>query len=463
MNRKENRLEYRHELRQYMLPTLTYYLKLIVLPNLELETYLRHELEANPLLEQNLEESSNEREEEEVETEDKEKSEKESKESNEFDFLDFFAEEQYVSYKNRRDEFDPLDNVPAQGEKLYDYLKRQALRKFSGRDLEIAELVISNIEENGHLATSPEELATEGYDVNDVTAIIKKIQHFDPIGCAWRDVKEPLLVQLEVLGYPSDSVEYILVRDYLKDLRSNRRKEIMKVLHINKERFAKAKEVIRTLDPKPGWRYSTTPSRYITPDFIICWQDNKLIANLNDEPVARIRIRRQYVEILKNQKNVPREQLAFIKQKYQAARNIIFAIEQRRKTLTRVIEAILEYQREFFENGYNHLKSITMTDFAKQLDVNPSTISRALANKYLESPWGIHKLKFFFTAPVGQTDKHLILNRIKEIIEKEDKSSPLSDTQITRKLSRQGIMISRRTISKYRDLLNIPAHQFRRE
>jgi RNA polymerase sigma-54 factor len=461
MDKGKHRLNYRHELRQYILPTLTYYLKLIELPNLELETYLRHELEANPLLEQD---SSGEREEEEEgETEEKEKDSKESKDSEEYGLLDFYPEEQYVSRRDRENEFDPIDNVPAEEEKLYEYLIKQAVRKFSGKELEIAEVVISNIEDDGRLSATPEEIAQEGYEVNDVVGIIKQIQRFDPVGCAWCDAKDALLAQLEALGYNSDSVEYILVRDYLKELQCNRRKEIMRALHIDEERFIKAKEIIKTLDPKPGWRYSMTPSRYISPDFIIRWQDNELVANLNDDSISRVRIRRQYLEILKNPKNVPREQLTFIRQRYQAAKNIIIAIEQRRKTLKRIIEGILEYQREFFENGYDHIKSITMTDFARQLNVNPSTISRAIANKYLESPWGIHKLKFFFTAPVGQTDKHLILNKIKEIITKEDKSSPLSDTQIARKLSRQGIVISRRTVSKYRDILSIPAHQFRRE
>jgi RNA polymerase sigma-54 factor len=463
MRSERYRLQYRHELRHFILPTLTHYLKLIELPNLELETFIRQELETNPLLEESPPEESSSETEEQSETPEDEKSGEESKETNEFDVLELFAEEQTITYRDRREEeFNLLDNVPAQGEKLYDYLMKQASRKFAGQDLEIAELIISNIEDDGHLAAASEELAKEGFEIADVTRIIKEVQHFDPAGCAWRDVKEPLLAQLEILGYSEDSVEQILVRDYLKDLRSNRRKEIMKALHIDEEKYLKAVDIILKLDPKPGWRYSRTPSRYVSPDFIVRWSDNKLVAHLKDEFMPRVRVRKQYLEILKNPKGVPKEQLTFIKQRCQAAQNMVIAIEQRRKTLKRVIEGILEYQHDFFENGYNHLKSITMTEFARQLNVNPSTISRAIANKYLESPWGIHKLKFFFTAAVGQTDKHLILNKIKEIVEKEDKSSPLSDTQIARKLSRQGIIISRRTVSKYRDLLKIPAHQYRR-
>ena len=221
------------------------------------------------------------------------------------------------------------------------------------------------------------------------------------------------------------------------------------------------RELILKLDPKPGWRYSNVASGYVSPDFVIRWRDNRLVAHLNEDTMPRVRLRRQYVEILKNPKGVPREQLDFIRQRARAAQHVIIAIEQRRRTMLRILDSLLEYQREFFENGYNYLKPITMTEFARQLSVNPSTISRALANKYIESPQGIHKLKFFFNAPIGDTDKRIVFQKIQEMVDNEDKSSPLSDTQISQKLGRQGIVISRRTISKYRDLMGIPAQQYR--
>lgn len=461
MNKRKQELQFRPELKQYLLPTLIYYLKLIELPNLELETYIRQELETNPLLEELPQELLDETEE--TDEENTETTKEEQKEIIESSLLEVLSDESNVNYEQKESTSDPFENVPIQDDKLYDILTRQAKAVFDDRNLEIAELIISNIEEDGHLAAAPEEIAKDEYDVDDVINIIKKIQYFEPVGCAWRDVKEPLLIQLKDIGYSEDSIEYILVRDHLKNLKGNHPKDIINKLNIDEKRFMKAKEVIMKLDPKPGWRYSSTPLRYVSPDFIIRWRENTLCANLNEETAPRIRVRRQYIEVIKNQANVPKEELEFVKQKIQSAQNLIMAIEQRRKTLTRIINSILEYQREFFEKGYNHLKPITMTEFAKQLNVNPSTISRALANKYLESPWGIHKLKFFFTAAVGHTDKRIVFKKLKEIVENEDKSSPLSDTQIAKKLSRQRIIISRRTVSKYRDLLGIPAHQFRRE
>jgi RNA polymerase sigma-54 factor len=456
---RRSELQYRPELRHYILPTLKYYLKLIELPNLEIETFIRHELEANPILEEMSVESSSESEESETSEEDN--TPEDLKEIEEFNIAELFADAPSAVYEDNREGMDPLDNVPAKGDKLNDYLLRQAWIVFQDRDLEIARLVISNIEDDGYLSALPEEIAGEDYDINDVLRIIKRIQRFDPIGCAWRDKKEPLLIQLEALGCAVDSIECTLVREYLKDIKSKRHQEILKALNIDEKRFVKARDLIVKLDPKPGWRYSNVASGYVSPDFVIRWRDNLLIAHLNEDTMPRVRLRRQYVEVLKNPKDVPREQLDFIRQRARAAQHVIIAIEQRRKTMLRILDSLLEYQHEFFEKGYSYLKPITMTEFARQLSVNPSTISRALANKYIESPQGIHKLKFFFNAPIGDTDKRIVFQKIQEIVDKEDKTSPLSDTQISQKLGRQGIVISRRTVSKYRDLMGIPTHQYR--
>ncbi len=456
---RRSELQYRPELRHYILPTLKYYLKLIELPNLEIETFIRHELEANPILEETPVEDSSEASE--SDTAEDENTPEDLKEMEEFNIAELFADAPTVVQDRDPDAMDALDNVPAQGDKLNDYLLRQAFIAFQEEDLELARLIISNIEDDGYLAASPEEIAGDENDVNDVLRIIKRIQRFDPIGCAWRNKTEPLLIQLAALGCAEDSIECILVRDYLKDIKSNRHHEILRALKIDEKQFLKARDTILKLDPKPGWRYSNVASGYVSPDFIIRWRDNNLIAHLNEDTMPRVRLRRQYVEILKNPKGVPREQLDFIRQRARAAQHVMIAIEQRRKTMIRILDSLLEYQREFFEKGYSYLKPITMTEFARQLSVNPSTVSRALANKYIESPQGIHKLKFFFNAPIGDTDKRIVFQKIQEIVDAEDKSSPLSDTQISQKLGRQGIVISRRTVSKYRDMMGIPAHQYR--
>jgi RNA polymerase sigma-54 factor len=408
MNKYRHELQYRPELRQYMLPTLVYYLKLIQIPNLELENYLRHEVETNPLLEETLPEPSAETDDPGEENPAEEP--KEESESVDVSLLELFAEDTTINFGKEERQLDPFDNVPAPDEKLYDILMRQAKAVFNEQDMEIAGIIISNIEDDGHLTVSPEEISGEKLALEDILRVLKKIQHFEPVGCAWRDPKEPLLVQLCHLGHDEDSVEYILVKDHLINLKGNHPREIIKKLNIDVARFAKAKEIIMQLDPKPGWRYSGAISRYVSPDFFIRWRDNKLCAVLSEERMPRIHIRRQYLDMVKSKSNAPKEEIDFVKQRIQSAQNLIIAIDQRRKTLTRIINSILEYQRDFFEKGYNFLKPITMTEFAKQLSVNTSTISRALANKYLESPWGIHKLKFFFTAAVSDTDSAIRIN-----------------------------------------------------
>lgn len=462
MSERKHELQFRPELRQHLLPTLVYYLKLLELPNLELETYIRQELETNPLIEETPQETSDETESSESETDTEISNDTSAEDDNALSIVELFSESKSVDFEIPEEYVNPIDNAPAQEERLYDILMKQARCRFDDENLEIAEIIISNIEDDGYMAVSPEIISGGEYDITRVENIIKQIQCFDPVGCAWRTIEEPLLIQLKHNGYDEDSIEYRMVKDHLKDLKASNPKEILKQLDIDEERFHKAKEVIMQLDPKPGWRYSNAPSRYVNPDFIITWKDNKLCAGTCDESSPRIRIRRHYLEMMKHRAGIPKEEIDFVRQRIQSAQNLIMAIEQRRKTLAKIIEGILDYQNEFFEKGDSFLKPMTMTEFAHQLGVNPSTISRALANKYLESPRGIHKLKYFFTAAVGHTDKRVIYNKIKDIVDNEDKTSPLSDTQIAKKLSREGIIISRRTVSKYRDILSIPAHQFRR-
>ncbi|MGB9721931.1 MAG: RNA polymerase factor sigma-54 [bacterium] len=431
-----------------ILPSLVFYLKLLEMPNIELETLVRQELDSNPLLEE-VEETEEEIEE----------SENTNNNTEDFDLLDFYAREDMSNTSEPEEEqMDLFENTPAQIDKLYDHLMKQAERKFTGKDLEIAELIISNIEDDGYLAVSSEELSQEGYDINSLERIRKEIQLFDPVGCAWRDVRESLLVQLQHLGHPPNSVECILIRDHLKNLRNGNLKECMDKLGIDEERLIRAKQIIMKLDPRPGLQYAALNSPYVYPDFIIFWQDNDLHVRLNEENIPRIRIRKEYLE--KHKQNG--DESEFIRHKLRAAQNLIFSIEKRRKTLSRIMKAILDFQKEYFTKGDTFLKSITMVDFAKQLGVNPSTLSRAIANKYIESPRGINKLKFFFTAPLGKTDKKYIFDKIKETIVNEDKSAPLSDVQIAKKLARMGVIISRRTVAKYREMLNIPPHHLRK-
>lgn len=456
MMKKSPVLQYRHEVKQYLLPTLTYYLRLLELPNIELEAIVSQALEENQLLEEVQPEA-------EETAEAKTAEEKPEPEKDDFAVLELYAENPTVPEERPETEFDPTENMPAEDDKLIAHLQRQAERKFKDRDLELATAIIANIEDDGYLSVTTEEMAGDGYGADDVDRIIKAIRQFDPVGCAWRDIRDALLAQLEAQGFAGTDLEYVLVRDHLHDLRHEHAAGLIAKLGINEEQYQQAKKTITKLNPFPGLLYSGAATKYVLPDFIIRWQDNNLVAHLRDNDTCRIKIKSQYLEMLKHKADIPRDELDFIRKKAQSAQNLIIAIEQRRKTLNRIINTLLDYQRDFFERGPENLRPITMTDFARQLNVNPSTISRAIANKYVESPWGIHKMKFFFSAPVAKTNKRLIHDRIRSIITAEDDSTPLSDAQIAKKLSREGIFISRRTVTKYRELLNLKAQQFRRK
>ncbi len=451
MNRKGINLSHNLEIGTHILPSLAFYLKLLEMPNIEIETLVRQELDSNPLLEE-VEYETEEPSDEVQVSAGKEKQE-------DFSLLDFYAHDDLPNFAETDEEqLDLFECTPAQNEKLYEHLLRQAETHFTGKDLEIAELLISNIEEDGFLTITTEELTEQGYSKEDVERIRKEIQFFDPVGCAWRDIREPLLAQLKKMGYSDDSVECMIVKDYLKNLHTGNFKECLKKLDIAEERLLRARQTIMKLDPRPGLKYGGSDSPYVYPDFIVLWQDNNLQVRLNEEGIPRFRIKREYLE----KSRQSGEEAEFVKEKLRSAQNLIFAIEKRRKTLTRIMKALLEFQKDYFMKGENFIRSITMVDFAKQLGVNPSTVSRAIANKYLESPRGIIKLKQFFTAPLGNTDKKIIFDKIKETIAYEDKLSPLSDTQIAKKLARMGIIISRRTVAKYRELLNIPPQHIRK-
>ena len=230
MKRRGQELHHRPELRQYMLPTLVYYLKLIELPNLEVETYLRHEIESNPMLEETVSDNSDDNES--GDPEEGDGSVDKEIDMDDISFMELFSEATQLPTDRKEYDFDPIENVPAQDDRLYDILMRQARDAFTGNDLELAQFIISNIEDDGYLAITPEDICTNGYIMDNVTAIIAAIQHFDPIGCAWRDVREPLLIQLSHAGYSEDSIEYMLVRDYFKELQCNTPRDIIKSMDI---------------------------------------------------------------------------------------------------------------------------------------------------------------------------------------------------------------------------------------
>ncbi len=435
--------ELREELRLIPSPKLIQFLNLLQLPIVELELLIRKELETNPCLEEVVEVS-----------------EEKHSSSEEYDIVDFFSEDNYPQpTEKRRFDGDPLENIPAPFSRLGEELTRQAKSIFNPDQLKIAEFVIINLNDDGFLLLSPEEIASS-LDVllEEVNVIIDTISHFNPVGCAKRSVQESFLVQLAEQGYDEESLEYVIIRDHFNELCGSKRKNLLKKLNIDVEKLNEVMKIIGGLEQRPGRKFFSAQPGYVNPDFSVEWQEGNIVAIHNDEYLPRVRLKSRYIEIIKNPDQFSEDELKFVRKKLKSAHFFLTAIEQRRMTLNRIINKIIEHQHDFFEKGYDFLKPITMTEMAQQLGVNVSTISRAIQGKYVESPWGIHELKFFFSAPVYDMDKRIILSKIEEFIKQEDKMRPLSDHEISKRLNREGITISRRTVTKYRELLGIPSH-----
>ena len=421
----------RNELKPIPSPKLIQFLTLLQIPTVELDLLIRKELENNPCLEEVVEVSQ--------ET---------SESSEEYNIVELFGEEVALQPTTKSEEVDPMENIPAIVTRLGEELLRQARSLLTVEQQKIAEFVVINLNDDGFLLLSDEEIAESlGVTVEAVRAVVEAMRHFTPIGCATKSVKESFLVQLEEQGYDQDCLEYIIVRDCFDELSGSKRKNVLKKLNITPERLAEILKVIGELESRPGRKFFSASPGYVNPDFSVEWRENKLWAVYNDEYLPRIRVKARYIDMMKNPDVFSEEEVKFVKKRVRSAHLFLTAIEQRRMTLNRIINKIMTYQQEFFDKGYDYLKPMTMTGLAQQLGVNVSTISRAIQRKYVESPWGIHELKFFFSAPVSDIDKRIILSKIEEYINNEDKSRPFSDQEIARRLNRDGITISRRTVT----------------
>jgi len=265
-----------------------------------------------------------------------------------------------------------------------------------------------------------------------------------------------------------DSLAYVLVRDHLDDLLKKRYAEIARKLKKTIKEIQKAADVIGKFDPRPGARYSQEEPRYIIPDLIVEKVDDDYIVEINDRNIPRLRINRAYRDILTNAKSRSKEEHDYVVDKLNSARWLINTIEQRRQTMLKVMQAILEAQRGFFDKGVEHLKPLTLQEIAERVGLHESTVSRVTSNKYVQTPRGVFELKFFFSTGLKTDDGDVassrrIKTRIAEMIEKEDKRHPLSDQEIARRLKEEGFLVARRTVAKYRDQLGLLPARMRKE
>ena len=376
-----------------------------------------------------------------------------------------------VRHVERDRKLDAMQNTSARGISLQGHLLAQlTLLEIAGRQREICENLICNIDTNGYLQYPLAEiLPTIGLPdvtLEEAEEALGIVQSFEPPGVGARELTECLLLQLD----PEDA-HYVLkaelIQNHLEDIRTNRFPQIVRETGRSLEEVKKAVDSILTLTPKPGTLFDTTEPAYILPDVIVEeGSDDQLEVKLQESGMPRLIISAFYRRILSSENNNPTTK-EYIRKKIQSARWLIDAIEQRRTTLLRVSKAIVTVQKEFMKKGTVHLKPLRMQEVARGVGVHVSTVSRAIANKYMQTPQGIFEMRYFFSGGTPQRDGEYtswesVRNRIGRLVENEDTHTPLSDEEIAKRLVGQGVEVSRRTVTKYRKAMGIPSSRQRR-
>ncbi len=306
------------------------------------------------------------------------------------------------------------------------------------------------------------------FPMKEIESTLRMIQEFDPVGVAARDLKECLTIQLRILGI-NDKAVFEIVEHHLRKLQNKRYKELASELGCSMKKLQQYIDVIKGLDPKPGRKYSTEKSQYVTPDVYVFKLDNDYVIQLNDEGLPKLKISTLYKKMLdKSTDQESEDAREFIKGKIRSAFRLIKSLDERQRTILRVAKSIVSFQRDFFDYGIERLKPMILKDVADDIGVHESTVSRVVNNKYMHSPRGLFEMKFFFhsglTSFFGEDVSSLsVKERIKKLIEDENPKKPLSDASIARTFSDEGLKIARRTVAKYREELRIPSSSIRRQ
>ncbi|HEX4748224.1 MAG TPA: RNA polymerase factor sigma-54 [Bryobacteraceae bacterium] len=330
-----------------------------------------------------------------------------------------------------------------------------------------ANSIVGNLEESGYLTTPLEEIAVaEGLSPHEMQAGLKAVQSLDPTGVGARSLQECLLLQLDGRGC-RDGVAWKIVHDHLKLLENRQFSQLAKVMGRPMKHVQISLHVIQHLDPAPGLRYSGGGARQVEPDVYIDKEAEDYVITLNDDDIPQIRLNGEYKRMVDREQEPNKDIRNYVKERYASALQLIKNIEQRKQTILRVCHSIVRRQTEFLEHGIDQLKPMMIKEVAEEIGVHPSTVSRAVANKYAHTPQGVFELRYFFSEPVqgaqgSVTPLLIVKRRVKKMIEDENAAHPLTDEQITARLQAEGIQVTRRTVAKYREDMKIPSTHQRR-
>lgn len=330
-----------------------------------------------------------------------------------------------------------------------------------------ADTVIGNLDDNGYLVAAIDEIATYGnHSLDDTAKALEEIQALEPAGVGARDVRECLMLQMESRG-GEGGVAWQILDKHMRLLETKNFKELARVLGRPLEHIEVAVDTIRHLDPKPGLRYSGAGARVVEPDVYIFKDSDGYIIELNDDDLPQLRLNREYLKMLDRDKEPDKDVRNYVKERFSSAAMLIKNIEQRKHTIMRVCQCVVDRQKEFLDMGMQHLRPMMIKEVAEEIGVHASTVSRAVASKYVHTPQGVFELRFFFSeavqGPSGSSTPLLVLKqKVKKIIDDEDPKKPLTDEQITARLQQEGFEVTRRTVAKYREDLRIPSTHQRR-
>lgn len=461
-----------------MTPQLQQAIRLLQLSTLELQQELQQVLESNPLLEQ-------------IDTHD-EIDTHETPDSETLDTADALEQKEMPEELPLDASWDTIytagtpsgtsgdyidDELPVyQGETtqtLQDYLMWQVeLTPFSDTDRAIATSIVDAVDDTGYLTVPLEDIlesmGDEEIDIDEVEAVLKRIQRFDPVGVAAKDLRDCLLIQLSQFDKTTPWLEEarLIISDHLDLLANHDFRTLMRVTRLKEDVLKEAVNLIQSLDPRPGQSIQTGEPEYVIPDVLVRKHNGHWTVELNSDSIPRLQINQHYASMCNNTRNDGDSQ--FIRSNLQDAKWLIKSLESRNDTLLRVSRCIVEQQQAFFEQGEEYMKPMVLADIAQAVEMHESTISRVTTQKYLHSPRGIFELKYFFSSHVnteggGEASSTAIRALVKKLIAAENPAKPLSDSKLTSLLSEQGIMVARRTVAKYRESLSIPPSNQRKQ
>ncbi|GAQ95331.1 RNA polymerase sigma-54 factor [Thermodesulfovibrio aggregans] len=465
----EQRAELRLTQKLALTPQLQLQLKLLQLPQLELAEFIELQLMENPMLE--LDDESESDRETELSSEDMVEEPVVVDKLEKIIVDDYFAERaddgRDLGYFNPGVEEKPsFELFYSTSSDLCDHLLWQLrLSRASDKIRAVAEVIIGNIDEDGYLRATEEEIAKiSDVDMETVKKAIELVQSFDPAGVGARDIKECLFLQIRELDLENTLVQSI-IEEHLEDIRKKKYENIAKKFNVSVDEVIKAVKIIEKLEPRPGRNFSKTQVTIPVPDVYVNKIEGEYQIVLNDEGIPKLRLSKLYKELF-TEKDLSADERKYLKEKFKNAVELLKSIEQRNKTIYRVTESLIKFQRDFFDKGISYLKPLNLRDVAVDLGLHESTISRVTSNKYLACDHGVFSFRFFFSNALpsneGNVSTTFVKDLIQKIISEENPESPLSDKEISEMLKRQGIDIARRTVAKYREELKIPPKSLRK-